>query len=213
MYYDDDSVFYLSIHRFDNGYFYPGDISAGESYIGKGKGTGYNVNVPLVEGMGDKHYMAVMDHVFVPVLEAYKPELIIISAGFDSAKDDPLGGMNVTEPGYAYMAEQLKSICPRVVICLEGGYNLDVIPKMYYAAAKALIKSEPRHSTRQGYLQESHSDYSDWKRSRKGTHENSTVRRICNLRNCLIKKGKAGSMDDGRTEKEFENAFADDFLV
>merc|ERR1719410_3090476 len=91
MFYEDPTVFYVSIHRYDNGSFYPGSREANHEHIGKGKGEGYNMNIPLWGGMGDEHYMAIFDKILTPVLTEYDPELIIISAGFDSAKNDPLG--------------------------------------------------------------------------------------------------------------------------
>lgn len=158
MYYDDPEVFYISIHRYDNGKFYPGEKEASEGYIGGSRGRGRNMNFPLYRGMGDEVYMAIFDLYIEPVLRDFNPELILVSAGFDSALGD-IGQMNVTEPCYCYMTERLKAVCPQIVLILEGGYNLKVLPRCSYAAATALLWHKSRHATREGYLIEGKSVY------------------------------------------------------
>jgi len=160
MYYNDPEVFYISIHRYDSGKFYPGEKEASEGYIGESRGRGRNMNFPLYRGMGDEVYMAIFDLYIEPVLRDFNPELILVSAGFDSALGD-MGKMNVTEPCYCYMTERLKAICPQIVLILEGGYNLKVLPRCSYAAATALLWHKPRHPTREGYLIEGKSVYGD----------------------------------------------------
>lgn len=77
--------------------------------------------------MGDAEYIAVFTNLLLPVAFSFAPELIIISAGFDSADGDPLGGCRLSPEGYACMTKLLMSVCPRIVLALEGGYNLKSI--------------------------------------------------------------------------------------
>lgn len=93
---EDESVLYLSIHRFDNGTFYPG-VAGKHTKIGEGKGRGFNVHFPFnVEKtmqtlIGDNDYIYACEALFFPIIKEFNPDLIIISAGFDSALGDPLG--------------------------------------------------------------------------------------------------------------------------
>jgi acetoin utilization deacetylase AcuC-like enzyme len=124
-FYEDPRVLYFSIHRY--GFFYPGTGAATE--IGAGKGKGFNVNVPLSTGCGDGEYGNIFERFLKPIALEYRPELILVSAGFDIHYDDPLGGMQVTEKGFARMTQVLTEIAKattlgRMVITLEGGYNI-----------------------------------------------------------------------------------------
>jgi acetoin utilization deacetylase AcuC-like enzyme len=123
-FYDDPRVLFFSCHRYP---FYPGTGSVEE--IGAGEGKGYTINVPLPPGCGDDVYESVFSKILMPVAREYKPELILVSAGFDSYYKDPLGGMEVTEEGFARMACQVLSLADelcggKVVFTLEGGYDL-----------------------------------------------------------------------------------------
>jgi len=123
-FYKDPSVFFFSTHQYP---YYPG-TGAFDEY-GEGKGEGYTLNVPMSAGKGDVEYMEVFNRVLRPSLRAYKPDAIIISAGFDAHRDDPLAGMNLTDEGYKALTRVVKEIAGehaqgRVLSCLEGGYNL-----------------------------------------------------------------------------------------
>lgn len=119
----DPSVLFISLHRFNNGKFYPGPAGSAKK-TGDGKGRGYNISIPFdVNGMGNDEYIYVCENLAFPIIEEFKPELILISAGFDSAEGDPLGGFKLKPSGYAYMTQRLMEICPKVVAVLEGGYN------------------------------------------------------------------------------------------
>ncbi len=125
MFYDSSEVLYFSTHQYP---YYPGTGSANE--VGIGSGEGYNLNVPLAVGMGDKEYVKIFFEILSPVIEQFNPEIILVSAGFDTYLDDPLGGMNVTPQGFAqltrYLKEQAEKYCNgRTIYILEGGYNLD----------------------------------------------------------------------------------------
>ncbi len=124
-FYRDDSVLYCSIHQYP---FYPGSGALPES--GEGKGRGYTVNIPLSPGHGDLEYARLCNDLIAPVTRAYKPELILVSCGFDCMGGDPLGAMRLTPAGIAYMTrivvELAAELCQgRLLLTLEGGYDLD----------------------------------------------------------------------------------------
>src|SRR3954471_22932189 len=125
IFWDDPSVLYMSVHQFP---FYPGSGSPAE--LGGARAIGATVSVGLPGGWGDVEYAAVFDHVFLPKLAAFRPDLLLISAGFDAFQHDPLAGMRVTHAGFAAMAQRLRAAADkwsagRVVAVLEGGYDLD----------------------------------------------------------------------------------------
>lgn len=122
-FYASNQVLFCSIHQAP---FYPGTGDNDER--GEGVGHGYTINVPLRAGRSDEEYLAVLDDVFLPALRAFEPELILVSAGYDAHIDDPLGGMRLTERGYAAMTNRLldvahRSAGGRLVAVLEGGYD------------------------------------------------------------------------------------------
>jgi acetoin utilization deacetylase AcuC-like enzyme len=123
-FYEDPTVFFFSTHQYP---WYPGTGGADEQ--GSGKGKGYTLNVPLPAGKGDAEYLEVFNRILRPALKAYRPDAVIISAGFDAHRDDPLAGMNLTDQGYRALTKVVKEIAGeyaqgRVLSCLEGGYNL-----------------------------------------------------------------------------------------
>ncbi len=118
----DPSVLYFSMHQFP---FYPGTGSFGE--IGVGRGEGATVNVPLPAGAGDAEYLGVVQRVLTPVAQGFRPELILVSAGFDAHRDDPLASMQVSAAGYRGMTAWLRALADavcggRLAFVLEGGY-------------------------------------------------------------------------------------------
>lgn len=122
----DDSVLFISLHQ-DPRTCYPGTGYASETGIGAGKG--FTINLPLAAGSGDADYIRVMEESVLPALDAFKPEVLLLSAGFDAHRDDPLAQMNVTEDGFWKMTQLLaqsadRHCAGRVVSTLEGGYNL-----------------------------------------------------------------------------------------
>jgi acetoin utilization deacetylase AcuC-like enzyme len=131
-------VLFCSSHQFP---FYPGTGAPEE--IGVGEGRGYTVNVALPGGQGDGDYGAVFHDVFLPRALAYRPDVILVSAGFDPHRSDPLGGMNVTERGFAAMCSALKGLAEEVcdgklVLLLEGGYDLDGLAQSVHACVEVL---------------------------------------------------------------------------
>ncbi|XP_074570290.1 histone deacetylase 5-like [Curcuma longa] len=149
MFYDDPRVLFFSVHRFDNGSFYPGGYDGDYFMIGEGPGAGYNINIPWEHGQcGDSDYVAAWDHVLIPVAEAYNPDIILVSAGFDAAIDDPLGGCCVTPYGYSLLLEKLMQFAQgKIVMALEGGYNLNSIANSVLSCAKILLHEKVVGST------------------------------------------------------------------
>ena len=123
-FYEDPSVLFISTHQFP---YYPGTGAVNE--VGLNAGEGYTINVPLPAGCGDAEYMRVFYEVVVPAAKKFEPEWILVSAGFDPHRRDPLGGMEVTEAGFAGMACLLLELADRyaggkIAFLLEGGYDL-----------------------------------------------------------------------------------------
>jgi len=121
---NDREVLFISTHQSPA---YPGTGRLQE--VGRGDGEGFSVNIPLPAGCGDVEYALFFDRVVVPVLDQYKPELILISSGHDAYRQDPLAGMSLTHRGFHYMSEVLAAAADRwtggkVLLCLEGGYHL-----------------------------------------------------------------------------------------
>ena len=122
-FYDDPSVLFVSSHQYP---FYPGTGAASET--GRGKGTGYTVNLPMEAGGGDADFDLVYRTAVVPLLQQFKPQLILVSAGFDAHERDPLAGMQMTTEGYAQLTSRLiaaaDELCDgRIVFVTEGGYD------------------------------------------------------------------------------------------
>mmetsp|Transcript_8716 Transcript_8716/g.22254 ORF Transcript_8716/g.22254 Transcript_8716/m.22254 type:complete len:228 (-) Transcript_8716:450-1133(-) len=137
---EDDRVLFVSIHRYDSGGFYPTGLAGGEKKTGFGKGAGFNVNIAWNEGgAGDAEYAAAFELVILPIAVEYAPELIIISSGFDSACGDPLGNCNLTPQGYAWLTHHLITIQPRILLCLEGGYNCNSVARSFSACIATLL--------------------------------------------------------------------------
>ncbi len=141
-FYDDPSVLYFSTHQYP---FYPGTGHWEES--GTGEGAGTNVNVPLPASCGDAEYKRVFEEILVPVIRRYRPDLILVSAGFDAHFADPLAQMRLSAAGYYDLAETIKSLADelcggRVVFALEGGYDLTAIAWSAQACVDVLLGND-----------------------------------------------------------------------
>ncbi|CUA67551.1 histone deacetylase 6/10 [Rhizoctonia solani] len=138
---DDPNVLYISIHRYDGGEFYPGGVYGSMNSIGTGAGKGKSVNIPWPEGhMGDADYMYAFLNIVMPIAYEFAPELVFISAGFDAAAGDTLGSCDVTPACYAHMTALLSTLAGgKLVVALEGGYNLDSISRSALAVTYALL--------------------------------------------------------------------------
>lgn len=139
MFYDDDSVLFVSTHQSP---FYPG--TGAINHTGSGKGTGYTLNIPLAAGHGDSSYAALFEQVVWPAAERFKPQLIIVSAGFDSHWADPIAGMRLSLNGYAHLTRELIKMAHqfcggKIVFAMEGGYNLDALGYGVANIAHALL--------------------------------------------------------------------------
>ncbi len=141
---DDPSVLVVNVHQDD---LYPAG-SGGLEVRGEGEGAGANVNVPLPDGCGDDAYVAAIERVVVPVLRAFGPDLVLVSAGQDAAAADPLGRMAVTGPGFRAIADRVVAaadeLCGGRIVCFtEGGYHLVHNAVGVLAVAEALLGAEP----------------------------------------------------------------------
>ena len=138
-FYEDPDVLYFSTHQYPH---YPGTGSLGE--VGTGEGVGFTVNVPLFPGYGDDDFFKIIEQIVYPIGSAFKPELVFVSAGFDTYVEDPLGGMRVTPKGYAAMTRQIMELArectsERLAITLEGGYHLTGLRESVRAVLKELV--------------------------------------------------------------------------
>ncbi|KAI4343955.1 hypothetical protein L6164_011241 [Bauhinia variegata] len=157
MFWKDSRVLFFSVHRHEFGSFYPANDDGFYTMIGEGPGAGYNINVPWENGRcGDADYFAVWDHILLPVTREFNPDIILVSAGFDAAVGDPLGGCCVTPYGYSVMLKKLMNFAQgRIVLVLEGGYNLDSIAKSMLACVEVLLGDKPVTGCSEAYPFES----------------------------------------------------------
>lgn len=167
MFAEDPNVLFVSLHRYDNGTFYPAEeetkVRGAPEYIGRGPGKGATINIawntnkqdaadasksnsthePIyLGGIGDEDYIAAFEQIVLPAALEFQPALIYVSAGFDAAAGDPLGEMNITPNGYGVMLQCLMAANKKVIVVLEGGYNLDAIAVSALACLKVLTGTE-----------------------------------------------------------------------
>jgi acetoin utilization deacetylase AcuC-like enzyme len=139
---DDPSVLYVSTHQFP---FYPGTGDFGEA--GTGRGLGTTLNVPMPAGCGDPEYIGVMDRLIVPAVRHFRPELILVSCGFDAHRDDPLASMEISLAGFQTLARRVRQLADevcegRLLHVLEGGYALTGMREGTRAVMESLVASE-----------------------------------------------------------------------
>lgn len=144
-FYDDENVLYISIHRYEDASFFPASRDGDHDRVGGGAGAGRNVNIPWPGcHMADGDYMAAFSRIVMPIVTEFAPDLVIVSAGFDAADGDPLGECHVSPLGYAHMTYDLASIAHgRLVVALEGGYNLDAIARSALSVTEVLLGESP----------------------------------------------------------------------
>jgi len=139
---DDDAVLFASIHQRP---LYPGTGAADD--VGRGDGEGYTVNLPVPAGSGDAAFCSLVEHVVVALARAFEPRLVLVSAGFDAHRDDPLAGCEVTEGGFAAMARSLRAVADDigapVGAVLEGGYELGALARSVAATMEELADPTP----------------------------------------------------------------------
>jgi len=137
-FYETDEVLFFSTHQAP---FYPGTGAASET--GRGLGEGYTINAPIPAGQRDANYLQVFDERLIPAVDRYRPELILISAGYDAHAHDPLGGMRLTEMGFAALTSRVTALADqhcdgRVVAILEGGYDPPALGRSVAATLRTL---------------------------------------------------------------------------
>ncbi|KAL6254921.1 hypothetical protein P5V15_014263 [Pogonomyrmex californicus] len=138
---EDPRVLYISVHRYDNGNFFPNSKLANYTSVGLNAGEGFNVNIPWnKKGMGDAEYVAAFQQVVMPIAYQFNPELVLVSAGFDACIGDTLGGCLVSPELYGHLTHWLSSLASgRVILSLEGGYNINSISHAMTMCTKALL--------------------------------------------------------------------------
>ncbi len=134
IFYSDPRALYISMHQYP---LYPGTGSAEE--VGEGNGEGYTINMPLPPMVCDGSYLRVFREIAMPILEQFDPQLVIVSAGYDSHRLDPLGGMNLSTRCYYEISKELKERRYKLVFTLEGGYNLDALAHSIHATLAPLF--------------------------------------------------------------------------
>jgi acetoin utilization deacetylase AcuC-like enzyme len=137
IFHSSDRVLFVSIHQSP---LYPGTGAAAD--VGSGPGEGYTVNLPVPPGTGDDGYGSLVEHVAVPLAREFAPELLLVSAGYDAHREDPLAGCQVTEAGFAGMTRSLRAVAGELDVplgaVLEGGYALDALARSVAATLEVL---------------------------------------------------------------------------
>lgn len=141
MFEHDDKVLYISLHRYEHGEFFPKSSDGDYTVVGEGRGEGFNVNIPWNKHkMGDSDYIAAFQHIIMPIAYEFNPELVIVSAGFDAVVGDPIGHYHVTPEAYGYFTHWLSGLANgKIILCLEGGYNVNSISHAMTMCTKALL--------------------------------------------------------------------------
>jgi acetoin utilization deacetylase AcuC-like enzyme len=136
------SVLFVSLHEWP---LYPGTGPASD--VGSGAGIGHTVNLPVAAGAGDALYASLLEHVVAPLARAYGPQLILISAGFDAHRDDPLAGIELTEGGFAALTGTVRRLAAELEVpvgaVLEGGYDLRALAASTAATLRVLTAPDP----------------------------------------------------------------------
>ena len=142
-FYSRSDVFFFSVHQYP---FYPGTGARNDT--GEGAGLGYTTNVPLPAGVGDEGYKRVFDEILAPLAERYRPQVILVSAGYDAHAADPIGGMAVTVAGFHTLAQTVRHLSLSIPACegrlalvLEGGYNTQALSASVLATIAAVDAS------------------------------------------------------------------------
>ncbi|KAI9032113.1 hypothetical protein DFJ74DRAFT_602021 [Hyaloraphidium curvatum] len=141
LFYSDPQVLYVSLHRFDNGTFFPVGRGGAPERIGEGKGLGRNMNIGWPSaGMKDGDYLYAFTELIMPVAYEFDPDIVIVASGFDAAEGDPLGGCHVSPAGYHQLTHLLSGLAQgKLVVALEGGYNVKSISRSAAAVCSALL--------------------------------------------------------------------------
>jgi len=146
VFYDDHTVLMISVHQ-DPRTMYPGSGFVEE--FGAGSGRGYTINIPVPPASNDADYMYLMDEFILDRIRDFGPDMIVVSAGFDSHRADPIGGLQLSEKGYSKMTAALMDVAAEVcggklVMALEGGYNLDALATSCNVVLKTMLGLAPK---------------------------------------------------------------------
>ena len=152
IFYKDDNPLFISIHRHDNGKFYPYKTGfVKEKGEENTKGLGFNINIPLdtkcviskgASCIGDAEYIKLFEKIIMPCLKEYNPDIIFISCGYDAGENDFSGCLRCTPFAYAFMTERLLSLNKNLIFALEGGYTLDTIRRCSETTIRTLLGEE-----------------------------------------------------------------------
>ena len=132
---DDDTVFYFSTHQHPH---YPG--TGEERERGIGRGMGFTCNLTMASGSGDKDYRAAYHELLPGLVKGFTPDIILVSAGYDIHKDDPLAGIRVSDEGIRSIVRGILSFSLPTVFALEGGYNLDALASAVVITIEEMLK-------------------------------------------------------------------------
>lgn len=129
---DEHDILFYSVQRHDQGAFWPGT----------GEGTNNNIHNFAINGSHgtDEEYISIFEHNIIPLLDDYEPDIIIVSAGYDAAVNDPLGGFNVTPKGYAKIVSMMMDVQDKILLVLEGGYNLESLSKSVVSCVNVMLE-------------------------------------------------------------------------
>jgi acetoin utilization deacetylase AcuC-like enzyme len=137
-----DSVLYASIHQSP---LYPGTGALAD--VGAGAGEGYSVNLPVAAGSGHREWLSLVHHVVAPIARSFEPRLVLVSAGFDAHRDDPLASCMLTEETYGELAATMQSLSAELAaplgFVLEGGYDLRALAASVAATMEAAVEGRP----------------------------------------------------------------------
>ena len=140
IFHDSPEVLFVSLHQYP---FYPGTGPLSDA--GAGAGEGYSINLPVPGGADEGLFCGLVEHVVLPAARAYDPDLVLVSAGFDAHRDDPVGGCALATTSFAELTRQLLTLDKPVGCVLEGGYDLDALAGSTAATMEALLGGgEPR---------------------------------------------------------------------
>lgn len=140
-FYDNNKVLFLSVHRYENGKYFPHSTEANYDYIGGENAQGYNVNIPLNQAMMNNcDYIEIFHRIILPIAYNYNPELVLVSAGFDCGINDLVGGYKITPEAFGHFIQMIRSLARgKLVVVPEGGYNPNTFATSLCMCIKALL--------------------------------------------------------------------------
>lgn len=148
IFHESPEVLFASLHQYP---FYPGTGSLSD--VGAGAGEGYSINLPVPAGAGEEVFCGLVEHVVLPAARAYDPDVVLVSAGFDAHRDDPVGGCSLESSSFAELTRQLLTLDKPVGCVLEGGYDLDALATSTALMMEALVAGgEPAAHPRGGLV-------------------------------------------------------------